>query len=345
MKRHLHRYLRLLSRLSPLASFVLGFSTAVALLFLLHVLATSLRRFQEAHALNSAPLLFVALGSAPQNSHLRAAARRTWLRWLPQDGSVQYRFFSDAPPSFKAPLVQSANTWHSLLDEARTQKDMLLQPLPTGYGDNEHNVYGSRALYQMQWALHHFPNVSYFLRVDDDSFLCLDKLVYELKSAPRRQFFWGKFWCREGRNRADENFMLFSSDIIQLLSNEAVGKLLPFDEHVTLGWNFGYWSWVLNMTIFDDQTRIDAQQKYLTEYMHDESTNGSEKGQDFCEEYMYAHHVGERAMQRAFAQAKTHLMYTLPQRIGPDETCEIDERSFIPRRHSSFLPDLKISRS
>ncbi|CAN8062604.1 unnamed protein product [Agarophyton chilense] len=292
--------------------------------------------------------LFVALGSAPANARLRAAARASWLTWLPRDGSVRYRFFSDAPPSFGVGHASRASVWTALMREVRVNRDLVLQPLPSGYGDNEHNVYGSRGLFQFRWALTRFPRLEYFLRVDDDSFLCVHKLLYEMGNVPRRQFFWGKFWCKQGRNRADENFMLFSSDVVQLLASEHVGGLLPFDEHVTLGWNFGYWSWVLNLTIFDDQRRIDAQQSYLTQYMHDERMHDERlapnSSHDFCERFIFAHHVGERAMSAAFRNARTHVMYELPQLFGPERTCASSQRSFIPNRHSHKLPHVKISR-
>lgn len=288
------------------------------------------------------PLLLIVIGSAPKNAHLRAAARSTWMRWIPDDGSVQYRFFSDAPPSIKTSAIDDTSQWRALALEEKLHGDLEFQALPSGYGTNELNAYGKRALYQMHWALNKFPRLQYFLRIDDDSFLCLHKLLYEIKSAPSQQFFWGKFWCREGRNRADENFMLFSADIVELLTNKLVGKLLPFDEDVTMGWNFGYWSWMLNISIFDDQTRIDAQQSYLTTYMHNESAKSDA---DFCDEYIYAHHVGARAMERAFNMVTPHVMYAVPERIAPDKTCQSGDRSFVPKRHSKRLPDLKIARA
>lgn len=284
--------------------------------------------------------LFIAIGSAPRNAHLRQAARDTWLSWLPSDRSVSYRFFSDAPPSTRTSYSSNSSLWRELAFEGSTHGDIVQQPLPSGYGDKEHNAYGLRALFQAQWAIMKYARLDYFLRVDDDSFLCLHRLIYELKSTPREQFFWGRFWCNQGRNRADENFMLFSADIVRLFADDTItGRLMPFDRHVTLGWNFGYWSWILNMTIFDDQNRIDAQQGYLTTYMH---SNESETDTGFCNKLIYAHHVPEHAMRMAFANTKTHLMYTLPDRRGPRETCKQEDHSFIAARHSKFLPNIKI---
>lgn len=289
--------------------------------------------------------LFIAIGSAPGNFELRDAAREGWLRWLPDDGSVSYRFFSDAPPSSRRLESGSRIDWARLRREVASYNDVVLQPLQMGYGDKEHNVYAQRGRYQAAWALQH-ATLTFFLRVDDDSFLCLHKLLYELKSMDRRQLFWGRFWCREGRNRADENFMLFSSDVVQLLANEElVGRLLPFDEQVTLGWNFGYWSWVLNLTVFDDQKRLDAQQGYLTEYMHQQMPADDKQLAVFCDNFIYAHHVKASTMRAAYKATKTHMMYHLPRRTGPQETCSRRAQTFVPARHSKLLPDLRIGRS
>lgn len=311
-----------------------------------HISVGSVNRISERGGVE----LFIAIGSAPRNWRLRNAARETWLSWIPSDGSVSYRFFTDAPPSTRTAYASDARLWRQLAYEGSARKDIVQQPLPGGYGDNEHNAYGLRALFQSQWVTKMYPDFRYFLRIDDDSFLCLHRLLYELKSTPDKQFFWGRFWCRQGRNRADENFMLFSSDIVRTLADDRLtGKLLPFDTHVTLGWNFGYWSWILNLTMFDDQARIDAQQGYLTSNMHgdDVALNHVKNAAPsrnccFCDEFIYAHHVPEQAMRDAFAKTNTHLMYPLPVRRSPRETCKNEDHSFIPARHSKLLPDLKI---
>lgn len=290
--------------------------------------------------------LFISIGSAPSNAALRDAARDGWLRWMPQDGSVQYRFFSDARPAPNSPHA-SDQVWDSLDSEVGEKGDVVLQPLETGYGDNKANVYGQRAMFQLAWSKKQFASMDYFLRIDDDSFLCLHRLLYELKTAPRRQFFWGRYWCREGRHRADENFMLFSGDLVNLLNEGTyIGKLLPFDDQVTLGWNFGFWSWVLNITIFDDQERLDAQQGYLTDYMHKEQVHDRAAHAKFCDSYIYAHHVRSAdVITETFKQTTTRLMYPIPTRKSSTETCAKKEISFLPARHSSKLPDIRLALS
>lgn len=284
--------------------------------------------------------LFIAIGSAPKNQRLRQTARQTWLKWIPTDQTISYKFFTDAPPPVRTSYATESTLWREIAIESSNYKDIIEQPLPTGYGNNNHNAYGKRALYQAKYAINNYQHMTHMLRIDDDSFLCLHRLIYELKSIPRSQFFWGRFWCKSGRNRADENFMLFTYDLIKLLSDDSItGKLLPFDNDVTLGWNFGYWSWILNISIFDDQKRIDAQQGYLTKYMHADGSNAS-----FCDTYIYAHHVPNHVMKFTYDNVKTHLMYNVPKRKGPQFTCKEDDRSFIPGRHSKHLPNLKFQR-
>jgi hypothetical protein len=290
--------------------------------------------------------LFIAIGSAPSNFALRGAARNGWLRWVPDDGSVRYKFFSDATPH----SIAESDTidWAALETEGNREGDMVLQQLASGYGSNENNVYGQRARYQLKWARESFTEMKFFLRVDDDSFLCLHRLLYELKSAPLEQFFWGRFWCREGRNRADENFMLFSGDIAALLGDDSyVGKIIPFDDRITMGWNFGYWSWIMNLTIFDDQTRIDAQQGYLTTAMHAESIEGltASLQPDFCDSYIYAHHVFAPTALAAYQQTTIRMMYSVPTRTTNRQTCASKHLSFVPGLHSKLLPDIRIGLS
>lgn len=231
--------------------------------------------------------LFIAVGSAPRNGALREAARGGWLRW--RGAEVAYRFFSDDRPAAAAVRGggggggdgDDAAVWDALDAEAAAHGDVVRMPLTAGYGSSEDNAFGERGLWQMRWALAASPPFDYYLRVDDDSFLCLHKLRAELAGYPPVQFVAGRYWCKPGRFRMDENYLLFSRDLVEVMGSIGSGGgggdgggsglgggLLPFDPHVTLGWNVGYWAAVLNVTVLDDQSRIDAQQGELTTYMH-----------------------------------------------------------------------------
>ena len=96
---------------------------------------------------------------------------------------------------------------------------MELQPLQGG------REFGFRFLNQIKWAMATF-HFRYLLRIDDDYFLCLKKLLAELPMRPNKNLVWGFFHCpRRGGKMTwiDEAFMIFTRDIIQtfLAQNES----------------------------------------------------------------------------------------------------------------------------
>lgn len=95
---------------------------------------------------------------------------------------------------------------------------MELQPLQGG------REFGFRFLNQIKWAMATF-HFRYLLRIDDDYFLCLKKLLAELPKRPNKNLVWGFFHC-QSRGKItwiDEAFMIFTRDIIQtfLAQNES----------------------------------------------------------------------------------------------------------------------------
>lgn len=139
----------------------------------------------------------------------------------------------------------------------------------------------------------------YFLRLDDDGDLCVENLLWEIRTrAPATNFFWGKYFCSQDKVVADENFMLFSGNLIQLfLHMKPALKTGP--PSATFAALFGMWQHFLNLTIWDDRLRIDAQQGYTTKFMHvrkyDNNDNNSAVSKEdlssFCMHHVWAHHV------------------------------------------------------
>jgi len=82
-----------------------------------------------------------------------------------------------------------------------------------------------QVLEMLEWTLTNL-RPAYIARLDMDGMLCSRALVSVLSESPRSLFFWGKYWCPDPakdngtdwtmRRRADENFMVFSSDLAQL---------------------------------------------------------------------------------------------------------------------------------
>ena len=115
-----------------------------------------------------------------------------------------------------------------------------------------HN-FGLRLVWMVNWFSQY--SYKYFLRIDDDYFLCLDRLLYELPKRPDKGLYWGYIHCREHVVRVDEGWMILTRDII----DEALSKLNttlqchPYgDQAVAL--------WIkdskLNITYFLDNERV-----------------------------------------------------------------------------------------
>ena len=66
----------------------------------------------------------------------------------------------------------------------------------------------------MQWYAENHNSFEYFLRVDDDYFICMPRLLYELPFRPDTGLYWGYTHCTDNVIRVDEGWMLLSRDII-----------------------------------------------------------------------------------------------------------------------------------
>ena len=71
-----------------------------------------------------------------------------------------------------------------------------------------------------KWAVEHYT-FDFFLRIDDDHFLCLERLVYELPHRPKNSLYWGFIHCRERIVRVDEGWLMLTKDLVE----EALSKL------------------------------------------------------------------------------------------------------------------------
>ena len=67
-------------------------------------------------------------------------------------------------------------------------RDLVLLDGPSGRN------FAVRLLNMMAWAAQHF-DFDFFLRVDDDHYICLDRLLGELQHRPRERLYWGHVHC------------------------------------------------------------------------------------------------------------------------------------------------------
>ncbi|KAJ7384941.1 hypothetical protein OS493_018629 [Desmophyllum pertusum] len=94
-------------------------------------------------------------------------------------------FFTDG-------LVVNRKIQQTLLNETSLYGDMEFQPLLGGV------EFGLRFLYQAKWASANY-DFQYFLRTDDDYFVCLDKLLNELPLRPKDNLCWGTSTAKQTR--------------------------------------------------------------------------------------------------------------------------------------------------
>lgn len=70
----------------------------------------------------------------------------------------------------------------------------------------------------MEWAYDRY-DFDFFIRIDDDQFLCFDRLVYELPYRKKSPLIWGYMHCKESRVWIDEGFMIISRPLFDMLMN------------------------------------------------------------------------------------------------------------------------------
>lgn len=208
--------------------------------------------------------------------------------------------------------------------------DIHVSPIPAG-----RRYFGARGIYQFQYSLKHY-NFSYYMRVDDDSFPCLPSILHELQFRPRNKFLWVKYWHQKRRTRIDENFMVISRDVVAYVTSGVLQDLLPFDPLVDFGINFTFWAQTLNLTIFDDISRLDSQQSLLTTFMHRPPRLAAdslymENITNFCTQFIYAHHVNPGMMDKTYTVTRNDISRVPPAIRPPTDSLYLVDTDFFAK--------------
>ncbi len=129
----------------------------------------------------------------------------------------------------------------------------------------------------------------FFLRIDDDQFLCLDRLVGELRFRPKTSLYWGFIHCYPKIVRVDEGWMMLTQDLIE----EALSKLNstlpchPFADQAVAVWMIES---KYNVTYFYDNKRLEHR---ATAYQE-----ANFLGPDICEKYLSLHGSYPESMRK-----------------------------------------------
>lgn len=158
-------------------------------------------------------MLLIIVSTAPKRYDRRQAIRDTWWKHCNSE-NVKCVFVTDGfivDETQRELTIQERNRYH----------DMELQPLIGG------REFGVRFLNHIKWAKANF-DFQYLLRIDDDYFLCLKRLLSELPTRPTINLVWGWFHCELATRITwiDEAFMIFTPDIINKFLSQNKSTML-----------------------------------------------------------------------------------------------------------------------
>ena len=261
--------------------------------------------------------LFVAVISGSNKAVRRAAVRETWLSPLWRQGCVDHVFYVDDDPELRGSLEAEARQ-HGDVEVVMRGERTTRDSFPAARFVLEALAH-AREVHRVEERYRHVAVL------DDDGFLATGRVVSELKSRPETRFYWAKWWCygsvREtpaAGCRPDQNFQVMSTDLVTFIG-AAFGSgrpwdggadggtgLLPFDSTAPgsrWGAEFGYWLLLMNVTLFDDQDRIDSQQSPRTYWFHLDLPGGGVPREDpspsmiwrnddpgsYCDRFVWGH--------------------------------------------------------
>ncbi|XP_068675190.1 uncharacterized protein [Montipora foliosa] len=184
--------------------------------------------------------LLIIVSTAPSRRDRREAITQTW--WTKCHGEVRCKFFTDG-------IQIPKENKEKLSNEKQIYKDIEFQPVIGG------RSFGLRYLYQMMWAAVKY-NFTYFLRLDDDYFVCLERLKCELRHRPTKMLSWGWFHCTfKDLIYVDEAWTLFTHDVVMRFLSQDPQRILchPHADQEIPIWINSVFNKGDNLTHFDDR--------------------------------------------------------------------------------------------
>lgn len=150
------------------------------------------------------PILFIAIMSYITFIERRDSIRNSWLKDCSSPHFVICKFFTDGFTVQGKPIT---NETRLKLEEESKKNGGDLAVIDSPSGRN----FAVRLLMTMEYAKDNF-NFDFFLRIDDDHYLCLDRLLGELPYRPKERLYWGHMHCQPGKNITSINILIFSLD-------------------------------------------------------------------------------------------------------------------------------------
>ena len=226
-------------------------------------------------------LLVVAIPSI--RADRRAKIRETWLSW--GDDRIALRFFTEPSENELSNI--------SISNEIETFGDLVILDIQQGMN------FGLKLLEAMRWMSKHFV-FDFFLRLDDDYFLCLNRLLKELDDTllavfpqPVPPIYIGSLHCKPGKSRMDEAYLLVSRSLLDRVLN-AGGLLCGGHGGVTAG----YWFTSGNIAndagdvlwLHDPRLAVYEDCKYCQALENHDVNNSVSGATSVCEDHIGIHH-------------------------------------------------------
>jgi len=222
-------------------------------------------------------LLVIAVPSVRKER--REKIRETWLTWA--DDRITLRFFCE--------WSKDKNSNTALKKEMEAHGDIVVLNIEPGMN------FGLKLLEAMRWMSKNY-SFDFFLRLDDDYFLCLPRLLEELDSTllviypePMPPIYVGQLHCERGHTRHDEAYML--------LTGLLVGRILNTDGLMCGGHGgttAGYWFTKGNPGNKEGDVQWLSDSRlgvFKDSWMAKNQTGDTEPGvKNVCKDYMGIHH-------------------------------------------------------
>ena len=170
--------------------------------------------------------IIIIVSSAPKRIRRRNAIRATWWSQCVQKELVIPKciFITD----YQGP---NDRYFHQVQRERVMNDDIHFQLVESGV------TFGKRFINHMLFAETMY-NFDYFLRVDDDQFLCLENILQELPFPVEKKFHWGWVHLHDEIRRPEESIILFSQDVINTFLMQDSSKMLchPWADQLIAAW-------------------------------------------------------------------------------------------------------------
>ena len=154
--------------------------------------------------------LFVGIFSFYLYTDRRDAIRKTWLKDCYIEERSICKFLLDG-------LDQNKNSINEIVksniknESFVNMGDILLLDTFSGFN------FGYRMYYSFIWVMENF-DFRFFLRIDDDQYLCLDRLLYELPFRKEKNLYWGYQHCNKGNFQSSPPVVFLRKDVLKICS-------------------------------------------------------------------------------------------------------------------------------